>query len=519
MIASGLNNREVRSHETGPTSPSRLTLTRFGIGTYLEPIVYMRADCHICQSEGFEARSRVKVSLRNKDIVATLNTIESDLLSPEQASLSEVAWSLLGAMEGDVIEIAHPDPVRSESFIRAKVYGERLSDTAMTAIVGDVVSGLYSDLHLAAFVTACAGARLDIDETIALTRAMTAAGEMIKWPYPVVMDKHCVGGLPGNRTTMLVVPIVAALGLTIPKTSSRAITSPAGTADTMETVAPVNLDLPAMRRVVEREGGCIVWGGKVRLSPADDILIQVERPLDFDSEGQLVASVLSKKIAAGSTHIVLDLPVGPTAKVRSREAARILGSRLVTVGNAFGLTVKIVETDGRQPVGWGIGPALEARDVLMVLQGHSDAPRDLRDRALTLAGHVIELAGHAAAGDGLAMAAQVLDSGRAWTKFQAICEAQGGMRIPPTAEYRHPVMAATAGTIKAIDNRRLAKAAKLAGAPRFSAAGIDLHVHLGDRIEQGQPLFTVHSQAPGVLAYALHYIAGQRSIIDIGDAK
>ena len=505
-------------HEAGATAPARLALRRLGIGTYLEPVIYMRADCHICQSEGFEARSRVKVSLRGKDIVATLNTIETDLLLHEQASLSEVAWSFLGARENDLIAVAHPDPIASESYIRAKVYGGRLSDTAMTAIIDDVVSGRYSDLHLAAFVTACAGERLDIDETIGLTRAMTAAGETIKWPYPLVMDKHCVGGLPGNRTTMLVVPIVAAAGLTIPKTSSRAITSPAGTADTMETVAPVNLELPAMRRVVEQEGGCIVWGGTVRLSPADDILIRVERPLDFDSEGQLVASVLSKKIAAGSTHIVLDLPVGPTAKVRSREAARMLGNRLVTVGKVFGLTVKIVETDGNQPVGRGIGPALEARDVLMVLQSHRDAPRDLRERALGLAGHVFEMAGHVRQGEGVATAAQVLDSGRAWAKFQAICEAQGGMRTPPMAEYRHPVTAATAGTIATIDNRRLAKAAKLAGAPRLPAAGIDLHVRLGDRVERGQPLFTLHSQSLGVLDYALHYVAGQKQMIAIEDA-
>ena len=238
-------------HKAGATAAARLTLRRLGIGTYLEPIIYMRADCHICQSEGFEARSRVKVSLRGKDIVATLNTIETDLLLPDQASLSEVAWSFLGARENDVIAtIAHPDPIASDSYIRAKVYGGRLSNAAMTAIIGDVVSGLYSDLHLAAFVTACAGERLDIDETVGLTRAMTAAGETIKWPYPIVVDKHCVGGLPGNRTTMLVVPIVAAVGLTIPKTSSRAITSPAGTADTMETVAPVNLELPAMRPIV-----------------------------------------------------------------------------------------------------------------------------------------------------------------------------------------------------------------------------------------------------------------------------
>ncbi len=504
-------------YDAGPTSPSRLTLRRLGIDTYQEHIVYMRADCHVCQSEGFAARSRVRVSVNGKSLLATLNVIRTDLLAREEASLSEAAWQLLGGRDGDVIEVTHAEPVASESFVRAKAYGERLDAAAFNAIIGDIAKGLYSDLHLAAFVTACAGDRLDLEETTHLTNAMIGVGDRISWTYPIVADKHCVGGLPGNRTTMLVVPIIAALGLPIPKTSSRAITSPAGTADTMETVAPVDLNLTAMRRVVEREAGCIVWGGAVRLSPADDILIQVERPLDFDSDGQLVASVLSKKATAGATHIVLDLPVGPTAKVRSRDAAKRLGGRLVQVGAALGLNVRIAETDGTQPVGRGIGPALEARDVLMVLQQQADAPIDLRDRALHLAGELLELAGRAQPGDGMRLAAGVLSSGKAWSKFQAICDAQGGMRTPPAAGYRHPVLASIAGRIMSMDNRRLAKAAKLAGAPQAPAAGIDLHVRLSDRVEAGQPLFTVHAQSRGELDYALHYIAAQRAIITIGD--
>jgi thymidine phosphorylase len=281
----------------------------------------------------------------------------------------------------------------------------------MRAIIGDVAAGLYSDLQLAAFVTATAGDRLDEAETIALTQAMLGAGERIHWDFPLVADKHSVGGLPGNRTTPLVVPVVAACGVPIPKTSSRAITSPAGTADTMEVLAPVDLDVPAMRRVVEKEGGCIVWGGAVRLSPADDVLIRVERPLDFDSDGQLVASVLSKKAAAGATHVVIDMPVGATAKVRSREAAASLSARLRSAGAALGLQLRIEQTDGSQPVGRGIGPALEARDVLAVLQG--GGPADLRERAVRLAGAVLELAGAAAGGQGPAMARAALDDGRA----------------------------------------------------------------------------------------------------------
>ena len=447
MTVAGNLEASAIGHVTGATSPSRLTLRRLGVDTYQEHIVYMRADCHVCRSEGFEARSRVRVSAQGKSLLATLNVVKSELLGSEEASLSEAAWALLGARDGDVIEVTHAEPIESERFVRAKAYGERLPDAALGAIVGDIAKGLYSDLHLAAFVTACAGNRLDLDETIGLTRAMIAVGDRISWPYPIVADKHCVGGLPGNRTTMLVVPIVAALGLPIPKTSSRAITSPAGTADTMETLAPVNLDLATMRRVVEREGGCVTWGGTARLSPADDVLIHVERPLDFDSEGQLVASVLSKKVAAGATHAVFDVPVGPTAKVRSREAARRLGERLAKVGSTLGLNVRIVETDGIQPVGRGIGPALEARDVLAVIQRRPNEPTDLRDRALHLAGQLLELGGRARLGDGLRLATETLQTGRAWGKLQAICEAQGGMRTPPSAEHLHPVVASFAGCV------------------------------------------------------------------------
>lgn len=503
-------------HETGPTKPARLLLKRLGIDTYREHVIYMRSDCHVCLSEGFAARSRVRVAVNGTSLLATLNVVHSDLLGPEEAGLSEAAWLALGAKDGDHISVWHPNPVASESFVRAKAYGERLSAPAIDAIVRDISAGRYSDLHLAAFVTACAGDRLDMDETIALTRSMIAVGERIAWPFPIVADKHCVGGLPGNRTTMIVVPIIAALGLPMPKTSSRAITSPAGTADTMETVTPVDLDLAGMRRVVEQEGACIVWGGAVQLSPADDILIQVERPLDFDSDGQLVASVLSKKVAAGSTHLVLDMPVGRTAKVRSAVAADRLSARLSRVGETLGLNVRIVRTDGNQPVGRGIGPALEARDVLSVLQGEAGALQDLRARALHLAGELIELAGRAQPGDGLRVAAGALDSGAAWRKFQAICAAQGGMRTPPHAAFVHPVLTRISGRVAAMDNRRLAKAAKLAGAPKSPAAGVDLNVHVGDWIDNGEPLFWVHAQSRGELDYALHYIADQPGIISVG---
>jgi thymidine phosphorylase len=300
------------------------------------------------------------------------------------------------------------------------------------------LQGATPDIDLSSFITARAARLLDRDETIGLTRAMIDAGQRLTWDTFPVVDKHSIGGLPGNRTTPIVVAIAAACGLVMPKTSSRAITSPACTADTMETLAPVDLDLPTMRSVVEREGGCIAWGGAMGLSPVDDILIRVERALDLDSGGQLIASVLSKKIAAGSSHVVLDLPVGPTAKIRTAEAARSLVEELIGVAEAFGLKAKAVLTDGSQPVGRGIGPALEARDVLAVLQNKAAAPDDLRQRALILAGALLELGGRAGSGQGHALAVETLLSGRAWAKFQRICEAQGGMREPPQSSQAVP---------------------------------------------------------------------------------
>ena len=501
----------------GDDAAHTLRAWRTGIDTHQEPVAYMRRDCPVCRSEGFTTQARLQLAAGARRIVATLSVVDGEWFVPGVVGLSESAWEALRPESGQPIAITHAPTLDSLSHVRAKVYGHRLDQAAFGAVIDDVAAGRYSDLHLAAFITACAAESLDLDETVALTRAMINVGDRIDWGRGTIGDKHCVGGLPGNRTTLLVVPIVTACGLTMPKTSSRAITSPAGTADTMEVLAPVDLDVAAMRRAVERTGGCIVWGGSVRLSPADDILIRVERPLDLDSEGQLVASVLSKKAAAGSTHVLIDLPVGPTAKVRSEQAAASLGSRLMDVGRAIGLQVALRLTDGLQPVGRGIGPALEARDVLAVLRGRADAPDDLRQRALQLAGDILEMGGAAAAGDGLRLAGEVLADGRAWLRFQAICEAQGGMREIPTAAHRHVVTAQAPGVIAAIDNRVLARAAKLAGAPVAPAAGIEVHARLGEQVDRGQPLFTLHAQAPGELAYALQFVGSRPPIFRISE--
>lgn len=508
-----------RGKPTLTEQKNTVRLKQLGIDTYKEAVLFMRKDCHVCRSEGFEVHARVRVTLNGQHILTTLYTIDDGLLEPGEASLSIYAWQLLEAEEGDVIHLAHPKPLQSLSSVRSKLYGNTLQADEIQHIIEDIAQGHYSDIHIATFLSACAGGRLNNDEIIDLTRSMVSAGKELSWPSEIIVDKHCVGGLPGNRTTLIVVPIVTAFGMTMPKTSSRAITSPAGTADTMETLAPVDLNLNAMQRVVEQEGGCIVWGGAVALSPADDILIRVERAMDVDSEGQLIASVLSKKIAAGSTHIVIDIPVGATAKVRSLNTAQKLRELFVIVTTALGINLNIITSDGSQPVGKGIGPALEANNVLAALQNQRDAPQDLRARALTLAGKIIEFSPQVKTGSGIEIATQLLDNGKAWQKFQAICSAQGGLREPPIASFVHPITSRTQGRVTNIDNRLLSKLAKLAGAPHDQAAGVTLHTPLETLVQKDQPLFTIHAESKGELQYALSLLDENPEIIQVEGCK
>jgi thymidine phosphorylase len=492
-----------------------LRTRRIGLHTQREPVVVMRTDCAVCRSEGLAARSQVLLRAGDREVAAVLFQQDDGQLGHDEVGLSEAAWTLLGGREGELVQVTHLPPLESLRWVRRRIFGNDLGQAAFNEIVRDVVAGRYSDVQLSAFVTAGSAFPFTDDETFALTRAMAEAGTQLKWGRSMIVDKHSIGGLPGNRTTPIVVAIAAACGIRIPKTSSRAITSPAGTADAMATVTKVDIDLPTMRRVVDSEGGCLAWGGGLNLSPADDIFIGVERQLDVDPEGQLIASVLSKKIAAGAKRVVLDMPVGPTAKVRSRDAAERLSARISAISRRLGIESTCILTDGSQPVGRSIGPALEMMDVLAVLRREANAPPDLRDRALRLAAAVLEAGEKAKPNTGYDLAEQVLRDGRACRKFEAICRAQGRFEEPPRAHLQCTITAERKGKLIEFDNRKIAQVAKMAGAPDSPASGIRLHVRKGDLVMPGQPIMTLHADNETELAYALAYASQATEMLKI----
>ncbi|MDY6773841.1 MAG: AMP phosphorylase, partial [Candidatus Nanohaloarchaea archaeon] len=362
-----------------------------------------------------------------------------------------------------------PDSVRH---IRKKLGDNELEEEEIMDIVEDINENRLNDVEMGAYVSGIYTNGMSLEETRDLTRAMTEIGETIEWEDGVIADKHSIGGVAGNRVTPVIVPIVAAAGIKIPKTSSRAITSPAGTADTMEVFCDVDFSISEIKDIVRDTNGCMVWGGSVNLSPVDDKIIRAEHPLSLDPEGQVIASVLSKKKSAGSTHAVIDVPYGEGSKVENLPKARDLAEKFKKVGNHMDVNVECTITTGKEPIGKGIGPVLEARDVLKVL--HGDGPDDLKLKSLRLASIVMDMCGSEED------AHEILESGEALEKFREIVEAQGGdpsveVEDLDTGEHTFEVSSERTGVVTHVSNDLISDVARRAGAPKDRKAGIYLH--------------------------------------------
>jgi thymidine phosphorylase len=485
----GLDNM----NRVGASRP-QLKIRRISLDTGRENVAVISRRSKALRAEVFRGFSRVELRCGDKVLLATLLVTDDDsLVCPEDLGLAEPAFHRFAQSVGTLVTVTPAAPPASLDAVRAKIQGRTLSAFEISAIVDDLTHYRYSDMEIAAFLIGSASFTTS-DELLALAQAMARAGTRLTWDRSIVVDKHSIGGIPGNRTSMIVVPIVASHGLMIPKTSSRAITSPAGTADTMEVLARVDLGVDEMKEVVSACHGCLVWGGHVNLSPADDILISVERPLSLDTREQMVASIMSKKLAAGSSHLLIDIPVGPTAKVTTAADAMRLRKLFEFVGDHFGISVEVATTDGRQPIGRGIGPTLEAQDAMAVLAGHQDAPPDLREKSLRLAARLLEYDPELRGGAGYARARELLESGAALKQMLKIIDAQGPTRCrTDLGTLTADIPASSDGIVSSIDCLCLNRLARTAGAPIDKGAGIKILKKIGDCVEKGEPLYRIYA--------------------------
>jgi len=451
---------------------------------------------------------RLVVRKNSKKTIAILDIGESEkAVPPGHIGLFEEVLDALHAKQGDFVTIDRAEKPESVTYIKRKLDGERLGPRELTTIVKDIVDNKLTDVELTSFVISSYTRGMNMKEVAALTRAMAETGQILKFnKYPIV-DVHSIGGVPGNRTTMLIVPILVAAGCIVPKTSSRAITSPAGTADTMEVLCPVTLPIWKLKKIIDDVGGFLIWGGSVNLAPADDKIIRIEHPLSIDAEGQMLASIMAKKASVGATHLLMEIPIGHGTKVKSTKAAKHLSKHFSELGNALGIKIKTIITEGSQPIGSGIGPVLEARDVIFALKSDPRAPKDLIDKSIMMAGELLEFCGKSKKGHGEKVARRLLHTGAAFGAMTKIVEAQGGKMPDPeklkTAPYTHTLRAHKTGKIKIIATDLISKVARLAGAPIDPDAGIYLHQHCRCIVRKGEPILTIYARSSASLRVAI----------------
>ena len=399
----------------------------------------------------------------------------------------------------------------SSDYLLRRMKGERLGAKEIKNIISDVVQGYYDDAGIAAFLVAQYIHGMSEDELEYLIRAMVETGVVVEFGEPVY-DEHSIGGVPGNsKVALLAVPIVASTGLLIPKTSSRAITSPAGTADTMEVLARVAFAPEELRDIAKKTRGVLAWGGSLNLAPADDIFVRIERKLMIDPPAQVVASILSKKLAMSVSTLVLDIPVGHGAKIESEAEAEKLASLFLQQAGRLGMRIRVALTYAGEPIGHTAGPALEAREALETL-ARGRGSLSLVTKACSLAGILLEMAGVAASGRGEELACRILRTGEAYKKFREIVEAQeGDPDIKPedieVGSYTYTLEATAEGAVTSIYNRAITLIARAAGAPEDKKAGVYLHVKTGYRVRKGDPLLTIHASSKAKLKEALQALA------------
>jgi AMP phosphorylase len=461
---------------------------------------------------------RLGIKAKNKQVISIVDT--AMFIPEKEIILSQEIINTLKLKSGQFVEVMSIEQPQSAYYIREKIKGCRLSEEKILCIISDIVSNKLTEAEIAYFVSAVYINRMDMEETFSLIKAIVSTGKKLKIDgKKIIADKHSIGGIAGNRTTPIVVPICAAAGLTMPKTSSRAITSAAGTADVIETIARIEFSVQQIKNIIKKVNACMVWGGALGLAPADDKIIQVERLLSLDPEAQLIASILSKKVAAGATHIVLDIPCGKSAKFSFKEAKE-LGKKFEYLAKKLGIRLKVYVSDGSQPIGNGIGPVLEMKDVISVLSREKNCPKDLENKSLELAAILLELTKKAKPGKGIAMAKNILESGEALKKFKEIVKIQNNSQNNfakklVLGKYSHSIKSGRGGKIIEIDNKKMNSIAKVAGCPTDKGSGLYLWKHCKDSIKENEVITTIYAENKEKLEYAKRkYIELKPILID-----
>jgi putative thymidine phosphorylase len=458
-------------------------------------------------------RISIKTSSKNSSDFSTIVDIVSKLVNKGELGISTEIVGNMGLKDGQKIDVNLSKSPISLSYIRKKLDGKRLNQREIDEIVRDIGDNSLSEPEIALFISAIYENKMNFNETLYTIKSFLRFSNSLPLKGKFIVDKHCIGGIPGNRTTPIVVSICAAAGLTVPKSSSKAITSAAGTSDVIEAIARVEFSLKEILNILKHTNACMVWGGSLGLIPADSKILKVEKMLKVDPRSQLLVSIMSKKIASGSKYVLIDIPYGKTAKVRKLEALK-LKRAFEKIGKHFKIKIKVVLTEGNEPIGNGVGPILELIDIIKILNPSENGPEDLKKKSLFLAGELLEMTGKARPNKGFEEAEKILNSGKAFNKFIQIIKFQGGnLKNIKLARFKKDIISNKNCEIKEIDNIKINLLARIAGCPLDKSSGLYIYSHVGAHIKKGDKIMTIYSESKPRLKEALIYYQKQKPII------
>lgn len=453
---------------------------------------------------GFTQGEKVHLCWRDLCLYVSVDVSDSVVAHGELGLFNEV-WDKYDIPQGEHVAISIPEPAESYDVIRKKILGGKLNYDEIKMVMEDVANRRVSKIMMTYFAAASFNPGFDDEEVYFMTKAMAETGDIFDFtdgdPNLLVVDKHSIGGIPSKGVTPIIVPIIALFDLIVPNTASRAITTPAGTSDMLEVIMPVIQSKEQIMKIVKQEGACLVWGGGVDLAPADDIMINIERPLNVESADKYLISIIAKKVAMNITHLLIDLPYGDDAKVKTLEEAEDVKIRFDELCSKFNIKNDVFLRESVSPDGYGIGPLLEARDLLRIYERDSRRPVRLEEVALEMAGRLLELSDVAGPGEGYKLAKAKLESGEAEEKFWKIAEAQGAKSRTSSdklilAKFSHEVKAEKAGVVQSIGNRAVVDIARGLGCPFIKEAGIYFDKLAGDHVNEGEVLYTLYATSP-----------------------
>ena len=485
-----------------------LSLKHVAISSFNENLAYIHRDCEAYKIEDIKSLTKVEIHGGVKPVFAFLQVVDDDeLVKPNEVGLNNEAFECINLPEGANVTLTISSPPPSLASIKRKIAGNILSSGEYSAIVNDIASKRYSNMDIVSFLVS-SGSFMTAPEVLSFTEALVGDNTLHWDNENIVVDHHCLGGIPGNKTDIIITAIVAAYGLPMPKTASRSLTSCAGVADTMSVLANVDLDEEELRRVIKETRGAIVNYESLSIAEANKLVSSVERNIGLTQLHHIAASILAIKLAAGVTHLVLDIPVGPNSRIKRTGEAMRLRKLIEYVGDMLSIEIDAVITDGSEPIGNGVGAVLEARDVMKVLRNKEDAPQDLKEKSLFLAGRILEFDPKLRGGQGYHVAKEILTSGRALETMNKIIHAQGKAPQPQLGHLTRDIVSNISGVVESIDNERINKIGVMAGASQYPGAGLDLLKKVGDRVEQGETLYRIHSVNSTDFAFANSMVDG-----------